>query len=60
MKINMQEIESLEEKYGVALYVESDDGKKDEFYVVVENGDYQYVGSTLKEARKKLRKMYGR
>lgn len=59
MKINMQEIEALEEKYGVALYVEQEDGKKDEFYAVVDGGDYQYVGNSIKEVKKKLRKMYG-
>ena len=58
MKINMQEIEALEEKYGVALYVEQEDGKKDEFYAV-DGGDYQYVGNSIKEVKKKLRKMYG-
>ena len=61
MEVNIQAMEELEEKYGIALHVDQfeDKNKKDEFYLITPDKKYKYVGSTIREVKKTLKKMYG-
>lgn len=59
IEVNIQAMEQLEEKYGIALHVDQFEGKKDEFYMITPDKKYKYVGSTIKEVKKTLKKIYG-
>ena len=58
-KINLKEMEELEEKYSISLHVDQFESKKDEYYVITPENESEYAGSNLKEVRKTLRKMFG-
>ena len=59
LEINLEAMEALEEKYGIALHVDQYMDKKDEYYMITKDKEYKYVGSTIKEVKKKLKKIYG-
>lgn len=57
LKISLEEMEKLEQKYNIALHVDQYIDKKDEYYIVTSNGN-EYIGSTIKEVKKRLKKKY--
>lgn len=59
LNIPLQQMETLEEKYGIALHVDQYADKKDEYFMITKDKEYKYVGSTIKEVKKKLKKIYG-
>ena len=59
LEVNLQAMEELEEKYSVSLHVNQCEGKKDEFYMITADKEFKYIGSTIKEVKKALKKIYG-
>lgn len=61
-EIPLRELEELEDKYGIELYVEQYEGNEFEtaYYVIRPNmSDKVYVGSTIEEVKEKLVVRYG-
>lgn len=59
LKVSLEQMEQLEEKYNIALHVDQYMDKKDEYYMITADKEYKYVGSTIKEVKKKLKNLYG-
>lgn len=63
IKIDLERMEKLEEKYGIHLHVEQygDLSIQDKYFEIREPlSDSVFLGNTLDEAEKKLEKMYGK
>lgn len=60
MDIPLIEMEQLEEKYGVELFIEQEIGKKDKFYQLVNQFPLTskkkvFLGNSLKQVKRKLK-----
>ena len=63
IKIDLERMEKLEEKYGIHLHVEQygDLSIQDKHFEIRKPlSDSVFLGNTLDEAEKKLEKMYGK
>lgn len=63
IKIDLERMEKLEEKYGIHLHVEQygDLSIQDKYFEIRKPlSDSVFLGNTLDEAEKKLEKMYGK
>ena len=59
LEIDLVAMEALEEKYDIGLHVDQYADKKDEYFMITKDKEYKYIGSTIKEVKKKLKKIYG-